>query len=89
MRPGSPFNETHFSNARYNSLYRQANATANTGLRREILHEMQQIDFTQGSYIIPAFIDSLDAYSDKIGGYTPARVDEPLSNFELESIYFR
>jgi peptide/nickel transport system substrate-binding protein len=88
MLPTSPFNETHTDNPRYNSWYKQANAAANPGLRREILHAMQQYDFTQGGYIIPAFVDSLDAYSDKIGGYTTARVDEPLSNFEYSKFYF-
>jgi peptide/nickel transport system substrate-binding protein len=88
MLPASPFNETHTDNPEYNDLYRQANATASPALRREILHRMQEIDFTQGGYIIPAFPDSLDAYSTKIGGYTQAKVDEPLSNFEYENFYF-
>ena len=74
MLPASPYNETHIDNPRYTSLYHQAQATANTGLRREILHEMQQIDFTEGGYIIPAFADTLDAYSDTITGYAPARL---------------
>jgi len=30
---------------------------------------MQQFDFSQGPYIIPTFMDTLDAYSDKIAGY--------------------
>jgi peptide/nickel transport system substrate-binding protein len=88
MLPTSPFNETHTNNARQNSLYKHANATANSGLRKEILHEMQLFDFKEGGYIIPAFVDSLDAYSAKIGGYTKARVDEPLSNFEYGRFYF-
>jgi peptide/nickel transport system substrate-binding protein len=88
MLPGSPFNETHTDDPGYNRLYRQANATTNPSLRKEILHSMQELDFTQGGYIIPAFVDSLDAYSDTIGGYTTARVDEPLSNFEYEHFYF-
>lgn len=88
MLPGSPFNETHTDNPEYNSLYQQANAAASPAVRREILHRMQELDFTQGGYIIAAFVDSLDAYSDKIGGYTQAKVDEPLSNFEYENFYF-
>jgi len=88
MLNGSPFNETHTSNARYQSLYDQANATASPSLRTEILHEMQQFDFTQGGYIIPAFIDTLDAYSGKITGYTAAKVGQPLSNFDFEHFAF-
>jgi peptide/nickel transport system substrate-binding protein len=88
LLPASPFNETHWSLPRYGSLYRQANATADPALRKEIEHEMQQIDFTQGGYIIPAFIDALDAYSTKITGYAPARVGQPLSDFNFEQFSF-
>jgi peptide/nickel transport system substrate-binding protein len=88
MLNGSPYNETHTDNAHYTSLYDQANATASASLRKEILHEMQNFDFTQGSYIIPAFIDVLDAYSGKITGYSAGKVGQPLSNFNFERFAF-
>src|SRR6266487_1750777 len=88
LLPASPFNETHWNLARYNSLYQQANATADPALRKEIEHEMQQIDFTQGGYIIPAFIDALDAYSTTITGYAAAKVGQPLSDFNFEQFSF-
>jgi peptide/nickel transport system substrate-binding protein len=88
MLPGSPFNETHNNNPAYTSLYNQANATTNASLTKELLYRMQQIDFNEGGYIIPAYVDSLDAYSDKIGGYTAARVGQPLSNLDFEHFYF-
>jgi peptide/nickel transport system substrate-binding protein len=88
MLPGSPFNETHTGNPQYTSLYNQANATANPSLRKELLAEMQRFDFTQGGYIIPAFIDVLDAYSDKVTGYTAGKVGQPLSNFDFEHFAF-
>jgi len=81
MLIGSPYNETHTSNPHYASLYKQANATSSGSLRKEILHEMQQYDFTQGGYIIPAFTDTLDAYSRKITGYSQARLGQPLTNY--------
>jgi peptide/nickel transport system substrate-binding protein len=85
---GSPYNETHTDNPQYTSWYDQANATANPSLRKEILQEMQRFDFTQGGYIIPAFIDVLDAYSDKVTGYTAGKVGQPLSNFDFEHFAF-
>jgi peptide/nickel transport system substrate-binding protein len=84
MLKASPFNETHTDNARYTSLYNQANATASSSLRKEIIVEMQNYDFNEGGYIIPAFIDVLDAYSEKITGYTAGKVGQPLSNFDFE-----
>src|SRR6266567_6114469 len=88
LLPASPFNETHWSQPHYVSLYKQANATANPATRREIEHEMQMIDFNEGGYIIPAFIDALDAYSTKITGYSAARVGQPLSDFDFEHYSF-
>ncbi|HEX9540719.1 MAG TPA: ABC transporter substrate-binding protein [Streptosporangiaceae bacterium] len=88
MLTGSPFNETHTNNAHYTSLYNQANATADPSLRKELLHEMQTFDFNEGGYIIPAFIDVLDAYSDKVTGYSAGKVGQPLSNFNFERFGF-
>ena len=88
MLLGSPFNETHTNNPQYTNLYNQANATANPSLRKEILQEMQRFDFTEGGYIIPAYIDVLDAYSDKITGYSAGKVGQPLSNFDFEHFAF-
>jgi ABC-type transport system substrate-binding protein len=88
MLPDSPFNETHTGSAAYNRWYAEANATFDPARRREVLHEMQEFDFTRGGYIIPASIGSLDAYSTKITGYTAARAGQPLSNFDFEHFAF-
>jgi len=88
MLSASPFNETHTSNAHYTSLYNQANATASPTLRQEIIREMQNYDFNEGGYIVPAYIDVLDAYSEKITGYTAGKVGQPLSNFDFEHFAF-
>jgi peptide/nickel transport system substrate-binding protein len=88
MLKGSPYNETHNNNPHYANLYNQALATGNDGLRREIIHDMQVIDFNEGGYIIPAFTDTLDAYSDKITGYGPSRLGQPLMNYGFKYFAF-
>ncbi|HET9972725.1 MAG TPA: ABC transporter substrate-binding protein [Streptosporangiaceae bacterium] len=88
MLPASPYNETHARNPRYTSLYHQAQATPDAGLRREIEHQMQQYDFTEGGYIIPAFTSTLDAYSDKITGYGPSRLGQPLMDYGFHHLAF-
>jgi peptide/nickel transport system substrate-binding protein len=88
LLPTSPFNETHWHLPHYIDLYHQANATASASTRKQIEHEMQLIDFNEGGYIIPAFIDALDAYSTKITGYSAARVGQPLSDFDFEHFSF-
>ena len=86
--PTSPFPETHFDNPDYTKLYNQANKTQSASVRKEILYEMQRIDFTQGGYIIPCFVDSLDAYTSNLTGHQKGKVGEPLGNFPFEDYSF-
>ena len=88
MLPASPFNETHTDNSTLNNLYKQANATTDPAARKQIEYDMQTFDFNQGGYIIPAYIDALDAYSTKITGYSPSAVGQPLSLFDFEKWSF-
>jgi hypothetical protein len=48
---------------------------------------MQQLDFQQGAYIIPTFMDTLDAYTDKIAGYSHDKVGESLSGWDFEHFW--
>ena len=86
MLKSSPFNETHTSNRQ--TLYNQANETLNGSTRKQILYEMQKLDFDTGGYIIPAYIDALDAYSTQITGYAAGKVGQPLSDFNFEDWAF-
>lgn len=88
MQPTSPFNETHTDNKTLNDLYKSANKTADQNQRNQIVQQMMEFDFDNGGYIIPAFISALDAYSTKLAGYTPARVGQPLDDFNFEDFYF-
>jgi peptide/nickel transport system substrate-binding protein len=88
MLPTSPFNETHTNSPTLNSLYNAANSTLDPATRKQILYEMQTYDFNKGGYIIPAYIDSLDAYSTKITGYSSSATGVPLSNFDFEKWSF-
>jgi peptide/nickel transport system substrate-binding protein len=88
MLPTSPFNETHTNSPTLNNLYSAANSTLQDSVRKEIVYEMQTYDFNEGGYIIPAYIDSLDAYSTKIEGYSASATGVPLSNFDFEKWSF-
>ena len=67
----SPFNETHSNNPHYDSLYRQANATSQSvhAPGRSCTRCSNSIS-ARAPYIIPTFMDTLDAYTDKIAGYS-------------------
>jgi peptide/nickel transport system substrate-binding protein len=86
--PTSPYNETHRNDPHYINLYNQANQTLSPSTRRQIVYEMQKLDFNEGGYIIPAFIDALDAYSTSVTGYSAARVGQPLSLFNFQQWAF-
>jgi peptide/nickel transport system substrate-binding protein len=88
MLPTSPFNETHWKDPHYVSLNAEANRTLSSSKRRDLVQQMQMIDFNEGGYIIPAYIDTLDAYSSKLRGYSAAHVGQPLSDFNFEQFYF-
>src|SRR5262249_8909103 len=64
--PASPFKQAPPNRPPLNKLYKQANAAPSASPRKPIVQEMMQFGFPQGGYIIPAFIDALDAYSDKV-----------------------
>ncbi len=88
MLPTSPWDETHFADPAYIRLYAQANATSDPAIRAQIVRDMQQTDFDQGGYIVPAFIDTLDAYSTKITGYAPSRLGQPLDDYGFARFAF-
>ena len=86
--PTSPYQEVHFNDPTYTNLYYQANKTTDAALRREIVYEMQKIDFNQGGYILPCFIDSIDAYRSNVQGHVQGGVGEAMGNFNFEDYWF-
>ena len=47
---------------------------------------MQTIDFNEGGYIIPAFVNVNDAYSNKFAGFQPSKIGESLGNYGFEKV---
>jgi peptide/nickel transport system substrate-binding protein len=93
--PNSPYNETHWppksgTGSNFVSLYNQALATTDDSKRVEIEHEMQQIEYNIGGYIIPFFGDLIDGYSSRVKGLKPSKGTLNLDSFGhgFRSIYF-
>ena len=64
------------------------NSTLNESKRREITHEMQHIDFTQGGYIIPAYNKIVDLMSTRVNGFRAAAGGGiPLGNCSWETAW--
>jgi peptide/nickel transport system substrate-binding protein len=85
--PTSPFNETHWDNARYNSLYAQAIATTDASLSTELAHEMQQIEYNEGGYIIPFFPPVIDGYGTNVGGLVPSKSGLSLGAYDFKNVW--
>ncbi|WP_168929588.1 ABC transporter substrate-binding protein [Nocardioides sp. GY 10127] len=64
----STFKETHFEDAEFESLYKQANRQMDDAKRGDLKGQMQEIQFERGGYIIPAFINNVDAYTTNVVG---------------------
>jgi peptide/nickel transport system substrate-binding protein len=85
--PTASYNETHWDNSRYNSLYAQAISTADDALRTEIAHEMQQIEYDEGGYIIPFFPPVIDGYGANVGGLLPSRIGLSLNAYDFKNVW--
>ncbi len=85
--PVSPFNETHFDDPKYTSLYDDALATVDTAKRTEIAHEMQLIDYDSGGYIIPYFPPVVDGHARNVHGIVPCRTGIQLSNNDFANFW--
>jgi len=83
----APFNETHYSDARFVSLYRQALATVDATARTELAHEMQTIYHDTSGYIIPCYSPTIDAYGTHVGGVETSKIGLPFNNYDLKSLW--
>ena len=84
--PNSPYNETHWppksgEGSNFEELYRQALAATDDASRIEIQHEMQQLEYDLGGYIIPYFGSLIDGYSAKLAGLSPSKGTLNLAGF--------
>jgi len=76
---GAAWNDSYWSNARFDELLVKARAELDTEKRREMYYEMQAILNQNGGVIIPMFASYVFATSDKIG-----HGDQFASNWDLD-----
>ncbi|MBK0398268.1 ABC transporter substrate-binding protein [Limibaculum sp. M0105] len=63
---GANWNDTYWSNERFNVLLKQGRAELNPSVRAEIYREMQQIVRDDGGVVVWAFANYVDARTDKV-----------------------
>ncbi|MFU1478411.1 ABC transporter substrate-binding protein [Roseovarius sp. C7] len=76
---GVSWNETHWSNDRFDTLLIAARAELNDARRREMYHEMQQLVHEDGGALIPMFASYVFGVSDKIG-----RPEKVAANWDMD-----
>jgi len=86
--PDSPFNETHWKDPEFLDLISRARAELDDAKRADLLKQAQEIEYERGGLIIWAFNNQLDAYSDTVGGFHPARSGFPLTNYGFGRVGF-
>lgn len=62
-------NETHWDNAQWNALWVELNKTpAGTSKYKDVIHQMQFIEWDQGGTIIPGFYNNVDGVASNVQG---------------------
>jgi peptide/nickel transport system substrate-binding protein len=64
---GAPWNETFFSNARVDTLLKEARQELDQAKRKAMYGEVQQIISDEGGSVIPFFMNAVDGATDKVG----------------------
>ena len=82
--------ECHFHTPRYNSLFLQAMSTTNVALQTQIAHELQEIEWNTGGYIIPINYPLFDAVNNRVMGAEPSEVGTSFNFFQqFKTMWFR
>jgi len=83
----SSWNESYWSNARFDTLLTEGKATLDFGKRKEIYGELQAILHDEGPSVIPIFADFLDAKSARVKGFEPSGVADLSGDRIIERVW--
>lgn len=86
--PDALYNETHNSNEKLQSLFRQAIATVDPAKRKQIAHDMQVIQHDSSGYIIPFFVPRIEAVSSKTAGWQSWANYRGMNGWHLQHVGF-
>ncbi|MCP8894930.1 ABC transporter substrate-binding protein [Shinella daejeonensis] len=75
-KSGAAWNESFWSNERFDKLLAEGQATLDFDKRKEIYGEMQAILHGEGPSVIPVFADYLDAKGSRVRGFEPSVVSD-------------
>ncbi|GLK83802.1 ABC transporter substrate-binding protein [Ancylobacter defluvii] len=67
----APWNESFWSNARFDELLVQARGELDAGKRKAMYGELQTLIHDNAGHVVPVFADFIDAYSPRVKGLMP------------------
>jgi peptide/nickel transport system substrate-binding protein len=85
--PKAFYNECHFNDPKYTSLYYQCCAITDPAKRVGLEHEMQEIDYTTNGYIIPYFPPVIGGYAKNLQGVMGSRNGSSFNNCDFKQIW--
>jgi peptide/nickel transport system substrate-binding protein len=83
-KTGVAWNETHWSNARFDELLAEAEGTFDVDQRRELMCEIETIMEEEGPVCIPCWFASLDAHRNRVQNYRSAPIMTMLDEVWLD-----
>jgi len=86
--PDAPYNETHWQNADWLSLVKEASKTVDDNARNQLIAQAQQIEFDTGGYIVWSWRNQVDAYSKTTTGYKLDKLGGPIGRMYFKEVYF-
>ena len=86
--PDATYNETHYSDAKFNRWYGELLAAKDESLQKEIAAEMQAQLYDDGGWIFAGFPNNIDAYSRKVTGFVPDPSGYNLSYWGFKDVWF-
>jgi peptide/nickel transport system substrate-binding protein len=84
----APYNATGWQDDEYNALYEQAVRTVDDDERTALVHQMQQIEYDRGAYVVPIFVNNLSGYSNAVSGYQPYPNSSGSSGYNFKDLTF-
>jgi peptide/nickel transport system substrate-binding protein len=78
-------NETHWTSAQWNALWTKLNKTpADSAAYRDVIHQLQMVEWDQGGTIIPGFYNAVDAVAKNVKGLAVPDTIGPLGGPHFE-----
>ncbi|MER9178414.1 ABC transporter substrate-binding protein [Mesorhizobium sp. M0955] len=85
----APWNESHFSNEKFDQMLVQARGELDADKRKKLYADMGQIVRDEGGNILPMFNDFIDATGPQVGGWTTDGNQELMGGYALSKCWLQ